>query len=50
MSSVYVFAASCVFLLLGVIWQKSDLLNLLFKIGLIGLAVWGFVLRFGVHL
>jgi uncharacterized MnhB-related membrane protein len=45
----FVIASAVVFSAGGVIWQKDDTLNLLVKLGFIGLAIWGWYIIFHAH-
>jgi len=42
----YTAVAAAGFTALGVIWKKEDWLNLLLKLGLFGLAIWGWYIVF----
>jgi hypothetical protein len=43
----YTLVSAAVLLFLSVTWSQAGWLNILCKIVFMGLAVWGFVLRFG---
>lgn len=45
--TVYVLVMAIVALVMGTIWKRDDWGNTAIKLALLGLAVWGFVLRFG---
>lgn len=43
----YVLTMAIVALGFGVIWRRDSWTNAIIKLALFGLAIWGFVLRFG---
>jgi hypothetical protein len=46
MNEIYMWVSSGALVALGLTWRKSDTLNLMIKLALVGLGVWGLYIQF----